>query len=301
MTAPPTLRELVLGAALQRAQDLGAHLDRRDRRARRTAKRTTFASPSFGAHELVRAEPPRLGIVGAAAHEALHADDRLARVLGGAERSASRPTTTSPRVAVVHDARARAPRSSQSAIATGRSFSHVRDERVRRAEIDADRRAAAPWGRRSRGALIYAAQLVFDGAHLVEEAPVEAQLAEQRHELRRASARRRAAKPRGELASTPRARASHRRADARATVARSLRAPALRRAPRAARSSPSGTRASAFGSLSSPTGDAARARSSASARRIGIAHDAPRLVHVDRLLERGPPLARARAARSLSG
>ncbi len=96
-----------------------------------------FGSPGAAIDELVGTEPPRLGVVRAAPHEALDAHDGVARDMCGQRAAARRPTTTSPlgRYETTLG-------TSTSLVAVrdgdGRSLLHVRDERVRRAEVDAD-------------------------------------------------------------------------------------------------------------------------------------------------------------------
>jgi hypothetical protein len=126
--------ELVLREALQRAQDLGAHFDRRE-----------HAIVHLEAHdvrlggarrdEFVGTETLRLGIVAAASHEALHAHDRLARVL---RRETLRRLADDHVIAVVNDARKEGALVAVFDRDRALVF-HVRDEGVRRAEIDPDR------------------------------------------------------------------------------------------------------------------------------------------------------------------
>ena len=84
MTAPPTLRSSS-SASGEGAQDLGADLHRRHDPAAATSKRTRVRLAGAWRGRTRRARAAAVsGIVGAAAHEALHADDGLARVLGRA-------------------------------------------------------------------------------------------------------------------------------------------------------------------------------------------------------------------------
>jgi hypothetical protein len=128
--------ELVLRPLLQGAQDLGAHLDRRDDLVPDTEADDVGLALLRG-DELVRTEPLRLGVVASAAHEALHAHDGLARM-----HRRARPGQTT------HDGRRLLSVGDHArqedllvAVLDGDwlAVRDVGDERVGRAEIDADR------------------------------------------------------------------------------------------------------------------------------------------------------------------
>jgi hypothetical protein len=150
------------------------------------------------------------------------------------------------------------------------------------------------WARRSLGVedleraiVCLCRQLVFDGAHLVEEAPVEP-------ELPQLAATSDAPPP----ARTPASACSTARRAPLDGLRHLLDAPDPspawpRRAPRAARASPSGTPDPWLG-LARPRRRRTRELEQRLGPADGIAHDAPRLVDLDRLRQRRPPLARTR-------
>ena len=73
--------QLRLRLDLERAQDLGADFDRRHFAFAGDTEANRVRLAPFGLDERIGAEPARLGVVGAPSHEALRADDCVARIL----------------------------------------------------------------------------------------------------------------------------------------------------------------------------------------------------------------------------
>ncbi len=89
-------------------------------------------------------------VVAAAAHQPLDRHDRVARVARRAASSASQPTVAPPSAAIAHDRRQQ-----RAAVLVGQHVGHAvahrGDERVRRAEVDADREPPLVRRRRHAG------------------------------------------------------------------------------------------------------------------------------------------------------
>jgi hypothetical protein len=127
--------ELIERALSQALQDLRADLDRRDRAAHVEAHDLGLLG-RLRSDERVRAEPGRLDIVGAAAHEALDAGDGLFRVNGGVRLRAGTHHDV-PVLAVMDDA------GQERRAVTGRerersAVANRGDDAVGRPEVDAD-------------------------------------------------------------------------------------------------------------------------------------------------------------------
>ena len=127
--------KLVFREPLQRPENVRAHLDRSDD-AVPHVEAHDVRLPLLRREELVRPEPQRLRVIGAAPHEALHADDRLARVIRRA-RLGELADLDGPFGPVRDDA---GQQHLEVAVGdgVGAFVLHARDKRVGGTEIDAD-------------------------------------------------------------------------------------------------------------------------------------------------------------------